>query len=78
MYKQKNEYAFFAVIITGRPVMIITEFMHNGALSNYLVVSIYYALQVLNLFNASELRVTSVYCLIFFHLRLCNTLFCVT
>ena len=46
--------------------MIITEFMHNGALSNYLVVSIYYALQVLSLFNPSELRVTSVYCLIFF------------
>ena len=26
-------------IPTGHPVMIITEFMHNGALSNYLVVS---------------------------------------
>lgn len=55
----------FAVIITGRPVMIITEFMHNGALSNYLVVSILHALHVTSI----------VY---FFPLPFCNVIFYVT
>lgn len=37
MKKADHQQRIFSV--TGHPVVIITEFMHNGALSDYLVVS---------------------------------------